>query len=190
MWQLFRRLLSVPVAAGFSISALTQNGWPDLMWWLVCVVAGAVLWTLLEYAMHRFLYHRVLFFMRYHDAHHATPDVYIGAPPIIGTGLIVLVTFAPFVMHAPLVGGGLTVGMLGGYAAYMVIHHACHFWKPVPGTYLYQAWLQHAAHHFHHGGANFGVTTAFWDHAFGTYNLEPTRFGRRHAAARSDRRVE
>lgn len=170
MWQLFRRLLSVPVAAGFSVSALTGMNGPDIMWWLAWVVAGVGMWTLFEYAMHRFLYHRVPFFEHYHDVHHMTPNVYIGAPPIIGTGLIVLVTFAPFVAFFPLMANGLTVGMLSGYAGYMVIHHACHFWKPVPGTYLYDAWLRHAVHHHHlHDQANFGVTTALWDHVFGTY---------------------
>jgi sterol desaturase/sphingolipid hydroxylase (fatty acid hydroxylase superfamily) len=182
MWQLFRRLLSVPVALGFSVHALFRFGWSDLGWWALYVVAGIWLWTLFEYAMHRWLYHRVVFFKRYHDTHHVTPDVYIGAPPIIGTGLIVLVTMAPLASAAPLAASGMTVGMLVGYAAYMIVHHVCHFATPAHGSYLYRARLRHAVHHYSHDEHNFGVSTAFWDRVFRTHRMGQRRFVDRHAA--------
>ncbi len=56
--------------------------------WVACALAGFTLWTLLEYFVHRVLYHNVPYFVEMHDAHHAEPNAFIGAPPIIGVVLI------------------------------------------------------------------------------------------------------
>jgi len=58
--------------------------------------------------------------------------------------------------------------MLVGYAAYQVVHHATHFWRPDRGSYLYRVRLHHSVHHYHQEFGNFGITTAFWDQVFGT----------------------
>ena len=161
-------LLCPLLAVVLAIFASTRFAKLALVEWSVMVIAGVVLWTLVEYAMHRWIYHRVDLFKRYHEAHHASPQAYVGAPPGVGSGLIILLSFAPLVELAPALANGLTVGILSGYTIYMWVHHACHFWTPAPGGYLYRVRLQHAVHHYRDHEGNFGVTTAFWDRVFAT----------------------
>jgi sterol desaturase/sphingolipid hydroxylase (fatty acid hydroxylase superfamily) len=161
-------LLCPLLAVVLAIFASTRFAKLVLVEWSVMVIAGVVLWTLVEYAMHRLIYHRVVLFKRYHEAHHASPQAYVGAPPGVGSGLIFLLSFAPLVELAPALANGLTVGILSGYTIYMWVHHACHFWTPAPGGYLYRVRLQHAVHHYRDHEGNFGVTTAFWDRVFAT----------------------
>jgi sterol desaturase/sphingolipid hydroxylase (fatty acid hydroxylase superfamily) len=156
------------LVAGLAIFASTHFAKFALVEWGFVVIVGIVLWTLVEYAMHRFIYHRVDLFKRYHEVHHASPQAYVGAPPGVGTALIFLLSFAPLVELAPVLANGLTCGILSGYTIYMWVHHACHFWTPASGGYLYRVRLQHAVHHYRDDGGNFGVTTAFWDRVFAT----------------------
>jgi sterol desaturase/sphingolipid hydroxylase (fatty acid hydroxylase superfamily) len=148
--------------------AMSQSTWHVRVEWLVWVVLGIGMWTLLEYGIHRLLYHGVEFFSRLHAAHHEEPDAYIGAPPFIGIALIFLVTYLPFLLFSLMAASGLTTGMLVGYMVYQFVHHTTHFWQPARGTYLYRARLRHSGHHYHRDLGNFGVTTIFWDWLFGT----------------------
>jgi len=129
---------------------------------------GLALWTLVEYAVHRWLYHSVPYFKDVHDAHHAEPNAHIGAPPVVCVALIFAIFFAPFANTHFTAACGLTTGILIGYMAYMLMHHAAHAWSPKPGTWLHGARRHHALHHFRAEECNFGITTAFWDHVFGT----------------------
>jgi sterol desaturase/sphingolipid hydroxylase (fatty acid hydroxylase superfamily) len=156
------------LAAGLSTFALAHFAGLAVVEWLLALIAGAALWTLVEYGMHRLIYHRVAAFKRLHEAHHANPQAYVGAPPLVGTGAVFLVSFVPLVPFAPNIANGLAVGMLTGYTIYMCVHYACHFWTPMPGSYLYRVRLRHAVHHYRDDGGNFGVTTSFWDRVFGT----------------------
>ena len=161
-------VLSPLLALGLSIFALAHFSGLELVDWVLGITAGAALWTLCEYLVHRVVYHRIVIFRRYHEAHHADPRAYIGAPPMLATGIVFLGSYAPFEAVAPIFANGLSVGMLAGYAVYALVHHACHFWMPAPGGYLYRIRLHHAAHHYSHDEGNFGVTTSFWDRVFGT----------------------
>ena len=55
--------------------------------WLNYVALGFAVWTLVEYGVHRLIYHHVPFFERMHDAHHAEPSAFIGALPRGRTGV-------------------------------------------------------------------------------------------------------
>ncbi len=147
--------------------------WQNGLEWSLCAVFGVVAWTIIEYAVHRWIYHRAPYFKDLHDAHHAAPDGFIGAPPFVGIGLIFLVAFAPFVMASWFGAWGLTTGMLVGYMGYMLVHHAAHHWQPRVGSWLYQLRRHHALHHHHSDEANFGVTTNFWDYVCGTMRVRP-----------------
>jgi sterol desaturase/sphingolipid hydroxylase (fatty acid hydroxylase superfamily) len=170
----FADMVACPLLAGTqSIFGLTHFAKSDLVEWCLLVAVGAALWTLTEYIMHRFAYHRIPFLERYHEVHHADPRVYIGAPPMVGTSAVFLVVFVPLTAFSALVGNAVTVGMLAGYTIYLVVHHACHFWTPAPAGYLYRVRLHHAVHHYRNGNGNFGVTTSFWDRVFGT-RIQPS----------------
>ena len=161
-------IVSPLLAGGLSTFALTHFTNYALVRWLAMVMLGVALWTLIEYATHRVIYHRVPTFKKYHEAHHADPQAYIGAPPLLGTIVVFLISFVPVATLAPALAIGLSVGMLRGYTVYLLVHHAIHIRTPTPGTYLYRARLHHAVHHYRDDEGNFGVTTSFWDRVFGT----------------------
>lgn len=136
--------------------------------WVASGIAGLGFWSLAEYAIHRFLYHRIRFFDAMHDAHHAEPDAFIGGPPVIGIVLIFAVGYLPFFMFSMAMASGFTAGLLTGYMGYMLVHHADHYWKSQPASALYRLRRHHALHHYHSEECNFGIVTSFWDHVFGT----------------------
>ena len=150
------------------VLAMSQDTWLLRVEWLAWFVIGIGLWTLLEYAVHRWLYHGIGFFIRLHDAHHQEPHVYIGAPPFVGIALIFVAIYLPLAFIRETVASGLTAGVLGGYLTYQLVHHATHFWQPPRGSYLHRARLNHSAHHYQRELGNFGITAAFWDRVFGT----------------------
>jgi len=151
--------------------------------WLGWVALGLVLWSLMEYVVHRYLYHRVPYFKEIHDAHHANPKALIGAPPVIGLALILLVSYVPLSWVDEAVASGAAVGMLAGYMAYMALHHMAHHGTVRPGTWLALARRHHTLHHHATEEGNFGIVTALWDHVFGTA-LTPRRANRRRSPAR------
>ena len=150
------------------VLAISQGTWLLRVEWLVWLTIGIGLWTLLEYGIHRWLYHGVKLLIRLHDAHHKEPHAYIGAPPFIGIALIFLVIYLPVALLSHMVASGLTTGVLAGYMAYQLVHHATHFWRPALGSYLYRAHFRHSGHHYHRELGNFGITTIFWDQVFST----------------------
>jgi len=88
-------LVSPLLAGGLSTFALTHFTNYALVCWLATVMLGVALWTLIEYATHRMIYHRVAAFKKYHEAHHADPQAYIGAPPLLGASVVFLISFVP-----------------------------------------------------------------------------------------------
>ena len=150
------------------VLAMSHGTWIMRVEWSASLLIGVGLWTLLEYGIHRWLYHGVELFIRLHDAHHKQPDAYIGAPPFIGIALIFLAIYLPGELLSLTVASGLTTGVLVGYMTYQLVHHATHFWQPARGSYLYCARLRHSSHHYHRELGNFGITTVFWDQVFGT----------------------
>ena len=170
----FADLVFCPLlACGLSIFALAHLTLGGAIEWCLMVAVGAVLWTLAEYVMHRVVYHRIPLFERYHDVHHADPRAYVGAPPMVGTSIVFLVSFLPLAAFSPVLASAISVGMLAGYSIYMIVHHACHFWTPGSRGYLRRARLHHAVHHYRDGNGNFGVSTSFWDVVFGT-RIQPS----------------
>jgi sterol desaturase/sphingolipid hydroxylase (fatty acid hydroxylase superfamily) len=161
-------IISLLVVAGLIGLASIHNTWVGSAKFTFAAVGGFVLWTLLEYAIHRFVYHHAPYFKDIHDAHHAEPNAHIGAPPVVGVLLILAIFFAPFAQANVALASGLTTGVLLGYLAYMLIHHASHEWTLRPTSWLYQAKRHHALHHHRPEACNFGIVTSFWDHVFGT----------------------
>ena len=167
------------------ILGMLSSAWVAKAEWLMCFLIGAVLWTLAEYAIHRWLYHSVSYFIVLHDEHHKSPTEYIGAPPLIGLLFIFGVIFLPVAAFSVMAAGGLTAGLLAGYATYQLVHHADHFWRPKPAGYFYRARLRHAVHHYHNELGNFGVTTPLWDLALGSAvdaRRTPSKLAARHEA--------
>jgi sterol desaturase/sphingolipid hydroxylase (fatty acid hydroxylase superfamily) len=134
---------------------------------------GIATWSVLEYAIHRWLGHdkrwiRNVFGVE-HTAHHArghyfAPTWKKGLAAVIVAG----VAIGPAVAVAgPSLGGAYVAGFVGFYLTYELIHRLNHThagWGP------YGRWARrhHFWHHFHDPKANFGVTSPVWDVVFGT----------------------
>lgn len=160
-------VISIALIVSFAAGVIIAP-WRTRAEWLAYAALGCVIWTFIEYVIHRWVYHRLPYFQEAHAAHHAEPNAFFGAPPTLGVLLIVLVIYAPLMANNPLVANGLTSGVLIGYCAYQLLHHADHHWASAPGTWLYRARHLHALHHVHSEHVNYGITTLLWDRAFGT----------------------
>lgn len=164
-----------PAAAfGLLVLTLLQHDATAVGIWAMAFVLGCIGWTFVEYAVHRWVYHAVPFFDRMHDAHHQEPKGMIGAPSFLSVGVIFLVFYLPLYFANHAFAGGFTSGILLGYVAYMLVHHASHYWPSKPGSLLYRLRLAHMVHHYRGEEGNYGVVTSFWDHIFSTY-VEPQR---------------
>jgi sterol desaturase/sphingolipid hydroxylase (fatty acid hydroxylase superfamily) len=130
---------------------------------------GLVGWTLIEYLIHRVLFHHAPILSQIHECHHHSPQDLIGTPAWASVliGLIAVAVPSWAVLGFGL-GTAVTAGLVTGYLWYVFVHFATHHWRPRRDSYLYRARLRHARHHHLSHSGNFGVTTAMWDHVFGT----------------------
>jgi sterol desaturase/sphingolipid hydroxylase (fatty acid hydroxylase superfamily) len=181
----FGDFVAIPVViAGLAAWAIPGRGMAGPFEWLASSAAGLVAWTFVEYVVHRWVFHEVPFFEKYHDAHHAEPLALIGVPSFASSAIILAGFFlAPLALTGIVFASGFASGALLGYAGYMAVHHAVHHARPRPGTMLYRARLRHMAHHYHGVHGNYGVTTGLWDHLFATV-VEARRRTGQNAARR------
>ena len=140
--------------------------WPEMS---ALALAGLLGWTLIEYALHRFVLHGLQPFKSWHAEHHLRPTALICAPTVLSGVLIFTLVFLPALLLGSLWRAcALTLGVLTGYLAYAVTHHATHHWRG-ENAWLKQRKHWHARHH--HAAekpACFGVTNTFWDRMFST----------------------
>lgn len=136
---------------------------------IVCdVTLGVAAWTLIEYVVHRYVLHGLQPFKRWHAEHHLRPRALICSPTIVTAPLFVLLVFLPVLWLCGIwQGSALSLGLLAGYLAYGLIHHATHHWQ-MPGAWLAQRKRWHALHHHLAQPVCFGVTSSFWDLVFGS----------------------
>ena len=127
---------------------------------------GLASWTAIEYALHRFVLHGLQPFQGWHAEHHQRPTALICAPTILSATLIATLVFLPALVLGNLWRAcALTLGVLAGYLAYAVTHHATHHWRS-DNAWLRRRKLAHALHHRTGQSSCFGVTSTFWDHVF------------------------
>lgn len=126
-------------------------------------VSGLFLWTLYEYALHRYwLHHGPKFFKVLHGLHHARQDDYIALHPV-GTMLTYLLFYAIFGTQSNL----LMLGFSCGYIMYSIIHTLLHYNQKFSTKYFPKLLMHHQLHH-RFSRKNFGISTIFWDRFFKT----------------------
>jgi len=130
---------------------------------LAALGAGLIAWTALEYALHRWLLHRVPPFSRLHALHHAHPSALIGTPTWLSAPLFLALWAALALEASTFVAGGIATGLMIGYLAYAAVHDAVHHRRARPGSWLYHAKLRHARHHRAEADSEFGVSSGIWD---------------------------
>jgi sterol desaturase/sphingolipid hydroxylase (fatty acid hydroxylase superfamily) len=133
------------------------------------VLAGIAAWTLLEYLVHRFVFHIHSMGRRLHQLHHDNPSDPDAERSSLTTPLLALPVGFLLIGAAGLEdGSAIFAGLLSGYLVFIVIHYAVHRWPIGPNSWLYSAKIRHLTHH-HLENCNFGVTTIFWDVVFRTH---------------------
>lgn len=134
---------------------------------VLAFVSGLLLFSLIEYCFHRWLFHgREHAMQRGHQQHHVDP-LGIGTLPFFLPPVFLVVLVALFSKLMPFSYALLVTGAIaGGYFAYGQCHdwiHRARFKHP-----LARRWAaSHHVHH-HHPGSNFGVTSPLWDFVLGT----------------------
>lgn len=147
---------------------------------------GIVAWTLLEYTLHRWVFHEGRLGRRFaadHLRHHAEFDWF--APFWRKTAAAVVVVVPLGALGAAVAGAaGATwaVGIVAGWLGYEAFHRHLHARPPI-GPWGRWARRNHFAHHFATPRANHGVTVGWWDRVFGTSSppVGPIRVPRVHA---------
>ncbi|XP_055630429.1 uncharacterized protein LOC129771111 [Toxorhynchites rutilus septentrionalis] len=140
-----------------------------------CLAFGAIAWTLLEYSLHRWVFHLDprenkylhVFHFLLHGLHHKVPfDQYRLVFPPVPAVLLAGLFYQPvrFLLPHPQL---VLAGGLIGYLSYDMIHYYIHYGSP-RGGHLYHMKRYHYQHHFVHHDLGFGISSALWDNIFGT----------------------
>jgi hypothetical protein len=128
-------------------------------------LVGVLMWTLLEYVVHRYVFHyepktragKMLHFI-VHGVHHDYPNdaTRLVLPPAVSLPMAVLLYFLfafAFRSYAPPISAGFAVG----YVCYDTIHYATHHFAM---NNRIGRWLKqyHLRHHYKEDEAGFGVS--------------------------------
>lgn len=149
--------------------------------------AGWFVWSLMEYWLHRTLFHwipdtawgeRFHFFL--HGVHHTwhQDKLRLVMPPAASIGLGVVffsLTWGVAQLTSPVMAAtwiwAFFAGKMFGYMVYDLVHYYVHHFRPRTKM---GKWLRkhHMAHHHNarYKELKFGVSTTLWDHVFRTYD--------------------
>lgn len=191
---------SAPLFGAWWMEPLTKTSWwvIPLCWWPVVTYyfvkslqnmntlgsvslfgIGLFVWTIIEYALHRFLFHfdnnipdyPIFYTLHFllHGCHHYLPmDKYrLVMPPTLFVLLCYPFYKAVFAIFPYNWGCAGFAGGLFGYSVYDMCHYFLHH-KQLP-PFMQKLKKYHLEHHYKNYELGFGVTSWFWDKVFGTY---------------------
>jgi 4-hydroxysphinganine ceramide fatty acyl 2-hydroxylase len=148
---------------------------------LVLYISGFIFFTLVEYLIHRFIFHsgdysnKKTWQFKIHGIHHAnSKDKERLAMPLPLAILIASIFFSIYWLIMKSYVFFFFPGFLLGYTFYLSIHFIIHTKNP-PQNNMRFLWKNHAIHHHKHDNKMFGVTTPFWDIIFKTMPLKETQ---------------
>jgi len=131
------------------------------------VCAGLLLFSLVEYCFHRWLFHGGAGAMEQgHRKHHEDPAGYDALPFFMPPLAMLGVAAALTILLPTAIALLLTGALAAGYAAYGLSHTAIHSVRF--RRRLTRRWAASHHIHHHHPHRNFGVTTPLWDIVLGT----------------------
>jgi 4-hydroxysphinganine ceramide fatty acyl 2-hydroxylase len=136
---------------------------------------GWVIFSLMEYAAHRFIFHmdtdtavKARIQYTFHGNHHDYPKdkERLAMPPIVSVLIASLLFFVFKLIFGQFV-FGILAGVLFGYALYLWVHYAVHAFAP-PKNFLKTLWIHHSIHHYKDPDVAYGVSSPLWDYLLGT----------------------
>jgi sterol desaturase/sphingolipid hydroxylase (fatty acid hydroxylase superfamily) len=143
---------------------------------LAAAALGYLIWTLIEYFGHRFLFHYEFpgafgarIHLLIHGVHHVHPnDPLRLVMPALLSGPIMLIAYAVLraIFGLPL-GYPVLMGFIIGYLGYDMVHYYVHHGDPRTRIGLALRRV-HMLHHFRDPARGFGVSAPWWDDVFGT----------------------
>jgi sterol desaturase/sphingolipid hydroxylase (fatty acid hydroxylase superfamily) len=145
--------------------------------YLILILCGIILWTLIEYGLHRFFFHwhpgnRSLahFVSGFHLVHHGRPRdpncILARSRTTLPLSAIILgLTYGTSGSTTTAV--GIATGVWVGFLYYEWVHYRVHTSGSTFGLEGHRS--RHFRHHFVDDRKCFGVTSPLWDFVFGTY---------------------
>jgi sterol desaturase/sphingolipid hydroxylase (fatty acid hydroxylase superfamily) len=172
-WAAYATDFSCPCIFAY-LGMQNASSWPAVIF---TSLFGLILFSLIEYAVHRWLLHdprSALFYL--HDAHHSDPEKHYAS--LFFTSILVLLPvwcLLTWGLHFQQASYFL-MGLSGGYFYFGTLHHVEHATRinQIPFRWLRKRWAFHSVHH-RIDKSNFGVITSFWDDVFGTNQKQMKR---------------
>ena len=139
---------------------------------------GLFTWTLLEYGLHRFVFHidfdlnpkTADFVNASHLSHHKAPrdpDKLL-VKPLYGLVVSAIIFSAAFVLSRSIFSAaGIMAGIWAGFLYYEAVHYRVHL-TTSPSGFIARQRRAHFYHHFTNHERCFGVTSPLWDYVFRT----------------------
>ncbi|RIB03786.1 hypothetical protein C2G38_2135822 [Gigaspora rosea] len=146
---------------------------------IVLFLIGIGIWTLLEYTLHRFLFHidallpdhpyALSVHFALHGIHHYLPmdRLRLVMPPILGAAIAYPIIQLGYIMFPEHAARAMIAGAMFGYVCYDLTHYHLHHARPF-SQHLREMKTYHLAHHYKNYELGYGITSKFWDSIFGT----------------------
>jgi sterol desaturase/sphingolipid hydroxylase (fatty acid hydroxylase superfamily) len=156
-----------------------MNGF-DWSWMTVAGIGaiGALCWTLVEYLIHRFVFHhqakskigrRLIWIM--HSVHHSNPNdpLRVVMPPSHSLPITACFYAVFYLIMGGVIAAAFMAGFTMGYVIYDLLHYLIHHGTR-SGKFLGRIRKHHLRHHFKNPENGFGVSSMMWDNIFNTEN--------------------
>jgi 4-hydroxysphinganine ceramide fatty acyl 2-hydroxylase len=172
----FIKLVPILLFLGFPLLSNFNFQWQ----YFVHFGIGIFVWSIFEYAIHRWLYHiqfkhkRIQwFFEAFHQYHHNFLDKH----HVLNAGFLLIYPLFVFywglyftITNNIISTNFFCCGLLTYYFAYEIVHYLIHYKKFTKG-YMYFIQQYHLHHHYKAGNKNYGNTSTLWDKILGTYDV-------------------
>ena len=176
----FRSFWIFPVLAALLLYVTLRVQDTALSPYLWLFPLGVLLWTLLEYVLHRFIFHIQIplknphlrdFVNSSHLLHHAAPrdPEKVLVHPAYGLVISAMLYGLLYAVFRDSAAAAVTLtGIWAGFLYYEAVHYRVHF-SLAPSGLIGRQRRAHFHHHFTNNKRCFGVTSPLWDYVFGTY---------------------
>uniref|UniRef100_A0A7S0YUG8 Fatty acid 2-hydroxylase n=1 Tax=Hemiselmis tepida TaxID=464990 RepID=A0A7S0YUG8_9CRYP len=168
----------VPVVCGFLVLSCKVGLTPVEA--ATGLFGGLCLWTLMEYVLHRFVFHlddavqfsyaSITAHFLLHGVHHKLPQdpMRLVFPPVLTSFFLALTWYFVRAFFSVPWTHAVTAGGLAGYICYDLCHYYLHHSGIPPLSYFGRLKRYHLAHHYKDHKLGYGITSKWWDIVFGT----------------------